>query len=170
MKTALFIDGSNISAAAKSVGYEVDYKKLLPAFDKDNSLLRAFYYTAVLPDEEGHVRMRPLIDFLEYNGYSLVTKQCKTFKDPLTGLTKVKGNMDIEIAVDAMELADKLDFMVLFSGDGDFTRLVKAVQSKAVHVTVVSAMDTVADELRRQADLFIDMKQLRSIIGRDRHV
>ena len=133
------------------------------------NLLRAFYYTAVIEDQE-YSSIRPLIDWLDYNGYSVVTKATKEFVDQ-TGRRKVKGNMDIELAVDAMELAPHIDHMVLFSGDGDFRSLVESVQRRGVRVTVVSTISTqppmVADELRRQADVFLDIVQLRQQIGRD---
>jgi uncharacterized LabA/DUF88 family protein len=168
-KIALFIDGANLYATAKSLGFDVDYKRLLKEFQARGNLLRAFYYTAVIEDQE-YSSIRPLIDWLDYNGYSVVTKATKEFVDQ-TGRRKVKGNMDIELAVDAMELAPHIDHMVLFSGDGDFRSLVEAVQRRGVRVTVVSTISTqppmVADELRRQADIFTDIVELQPKIGRD---
>ena len=168
-KIALFIDGANLYATAKSLGFDIDYKQLLREFQSRGNLLRAFYYTAVIEDQE-YSSIRPLIDWLDYNGYTVVTKATKEFVDQ-TGRRKVKGNMDIELAVDAMELAPHIDHMVLFSGDGDFRSLVEAVQRRGVRVTVISTMSTqppmVADELRRQADIFIDIVELRQQIGRD---
>ena len=158
-KIALFIDGANLYATAKSLGFDIDYKRLLREFQSRGNLLRAFYYTAVIEDQE-YSSIRPLIDWLDYNGYSVVTKATKEFVDQ-TGRRKVKGNMDIELAVDAMELAPHIDHMVLFSGDGDFRSLVEAVQRRGVRVTVISTISTqppmVADELRRQADVFTDI-------------
>ena len=168
-KIALFIDGANLYATAKSLGFDIDYKRLLREFQSRGYLLRAFYYTAVIEDQE-YSSIRPLIDWLDYNGYSVVTKATKEFVDQ-TGRRKVKGNMDIELAVDAMEIAGTIDHMVLFSGDGDFRSLIEAVQRKGVRVTVVSTISTqppmVADELRRQADMFVDIVTLQSKIGRD---
>ena len=168
-KIALFIDGANLYATAKSLGFDIDYKRLLREFQSRGNLLRAFYYTAIIEDQE-YSSIRPLIDWLDYNGYSVVTKATKEFVDQ-TGRRKVKGNMDIELAVDAMELASNIDHMVLFSGDGDFRSLVEAVQRRGVRVTVVSTISTqppmVADELRRQADIFCDIVELQSKIGRD---
>ena len=158
-KIALFIDGANLYATAKSLGFDIDYKRLLREFQSRGNLIRAFYYTAVIEDQE-YSSIRPLIDWLDYNGYSVVTKATKEFVDQ-TGRRKVKGNMDIELAVDAMELAPHIDHMVLFSGDGDFRSLVEAVQRRGVRVTVISTISTqppmVADELRRQADIFTDI-------------
>ncbi len=168
-RIALFIDGANLYATAKSLGFDVDYKRLLKEFQNRGKLIRAFYYTALVEDQE-YSSIRPLVDWLDYNGYAVVTKPTKEFVDSL-GRRKVKGNMDIELAVDAMEMAEHLDHMVLFSGDGDFRSLVEAVQRKGVRVSVVSTNATqpamVADELRRQADEFIDIIHLASKIGRD---
>jgi uncharacterized LabA/DUF88 family protein len=166
---ALFIDGANLYATCKTLGFDVDYKRLLTEFQSRGTLLRAFYYTAIIEDQE-YSSIRPLIDWLDYNGYTVVTKATKEFIDA-TGRRKVKGNMDIELAVDALELAAHLDEMVLFSGDGDFRSLVEAVQRRGVHVTVVSTISSqppmIADELRRQADVFTDLMELKSKIGRD---
>ena len=168
-KTALFIDGANLYATARSLNFDIDYKRLLREFQSRGYLLRAFYYTAVIEDQE-YSSIRPLIDWLDYNGYTVVTKATKEFVDQ-TGRRKVKGNMDIELAVDAMELAGSIDHMVLFSGDGDFRSLIEAVQRRGVRVTVVSTMSSqppmIADELRRQADEFVDIITLQSKIGRD---
>src|SRR4030081_2715739 len=168
-KIALFIDGANLYATAKTLGFDIDYKRLLKEFQSRGTLLRAFYYTAIIEDQE-YSSTRPLIDWLDYNGYTVVTKATKEFVDQ-TGRRKVKGNMDIELAVDAMELAGHIDQMVLFSGDGDFRSLVEGVQRRGVRVTVVPTIPSqppmVADELRRQADEFVDIVQLQSKIGRD---
>jgi uncharacterized LabA/DUF88 family protein len=164
-KIALFIDGPNLHASAKSLGFDIDYKRLLREFQSRGYLVRAFFYTAVREDQE-YSSLRPLIDWLDYNGYTVVTKATKEFVDQ-TGVRKVKGNMDIELAVDAMEIAPHIDQMVLFSGNGDFRSLVEAVQRRGVRVVVVSTMSAAADELRRQADQFIEIKDLQSKIGRD---
>jgi uncharacterized LabA/DUF88 family protein len=168
-RIALFIDGANLYATAKSLQFDIDYKRLLGFFRKRSRLVRAIYYTALMEDAE-YSPLRPLIDWLDYNGYRVVTKPAKEFTDSL-GRRKVKGNMDIELAIDVMQLADNLDHIVLFSGDGDFRSLVAAVQSKGRRVSVVSTLATrppmVADELRRQADQFIELADLRNEIGRD---
>jgi uncharacterized LabA/DUF88 family protein len=168
-KIALFIDGANLYATAKSLGFDIDYKRLLREFQSRGYLLRAFYYTAVIEDQE-YSSIRPLIDWLDYNGYTVVTKATKEFIDA-HGRRKIKGSMDIELAVDAMEVAKHIDQMVLFSGDGDFRPLVEAVQRRGVRVTVVSTISSqppmIADELRRQADVFIDLVELRAKIARE---
>jgi uncharacterized LabA/DUF88 family protein len=168
-RIALFIDGANLYATAKTLGFDIDYKRLLKEFQSRGTLTRAFYYTAIIEDQE-FSSIRPLLDWLDYNGFTVVTKATKEFVDA-SGRRKVKGNMDIELAVDAMELAEHIDQMVLFSGDGDFRSLVEAIQRHGVRVTVISTMSgqppMIADELRRQADAFTDLGELRSKIGRD---
>lgn len=167
-KIALFIDGSNLYAAAKGLGFDIDYKNLLQLFSDSGKLIRAFYYTALLEDQD-YSPIRPLVDWLDYNGYTMITKPAKEFTDP-SGRRKIKGNMDIELAVDMLEMADRLDHIVLFSGDGDFRRLIEAVQRKGARVTVVSTFRSsppmVADELRRQADEFVELQDIAPKIAR----
>ncbi|HAH08590.1 MAG TPA: NYN domain-containing protein [Alphaproteobacteria bacterium] len=168
-KLALFMDGANLYATARALNFDIDYKKLLQEFARRGQLIRAYYYTALIDDRE-YSPVRPLVDWLDYNGYSLVTRQVKEFTDA-QGRRKLKGNMDIDLAIDAMELAPHIDHMVLFSGDGDFRRLVEAVQRKGRRVSVVSTLRTqppmVADELRRQADNFIDLVELQPLVSRE---
>jgi uncharacterized LabA/DUF88 family protein len=168
-KVAIFIDGSNLYAAARSLEFDIDYRKLLGWGASCGRLVRAFYYTALIEDTD-YSPIRPLVDWLDYNGYTMVTKPTKEFVDS-QGRRKIKGNMDIELAIDVMEMADNVDHIILFSGDGDFRRLLEAVQRKGVRVTVVSTIQSnppmVADELRRQADYFLDLEALRSVIARD---
>lgn len=165
-KTAIFIDGSNMYATAKALRMDVDYKRLLKYYGE--GLLRAYYYTAIIEEEEFST-IRPLIDWLEYNGYTVVTKPTKEFVDS-SGRRKVKGNMDVELAVDAMELAEHIDHAILFTGDGDFTHLVVALQRKGVHVTTVSTIETspvmIAAELRRATDTFVDLAGIAQHIQR----
>jgi uncharacterized LabA/DUF88 family protein len=168
-KIALFIDGANLYTTAKTLGFDIDYRRLLKEFQKRGALVRAFYYTAIIEDQEFST-IRPLLDWLDYNGFAVVTKPMKEFVDA-NGRRKVKGNMDVELAVDAMEIAEHVDQIVLFSGDGDFRSLVEAVQRRGVRVTVVSSISSkppmIAVELRRQADSFVDLAELRMEVGRD---
>jgi uncharacterized LabA/DUF88 family protein len=168
-KIAVLIDGANLYATSKTLGFDIDYKRLLKEFQSRGTLLRAIYYTAIIEDQE-YSSIRPLIDWLDYNGYAVVTKATKEYIDA-SGRRKVRGNMDIELAVDALELADHVDQIVLFSGDGDFRCLVEALQRRGVRVTVVSTISSqppmIADELRRQADVFTDLMELKSKVGRD---
>jgi uncharacterized LabA/DUF88 family protein len=168
-RIALFIDGANLYSSAKTLGFDIDYRRLLEEFQGRGSLVRAFYYIAVHESQE-YSSIRPLIDWLDYNGYTVVTKPAKEFVDA-GGRRRIKSSMDVELAVDAMELAGHLDQIVLFSGDGDFRPLVEALQRRGVRVTVISTISSrppmLADELRRQADVFTDLMELRSRFGRD---
>jgi uncharacterized LabA/DUF88 family protein len=161
-RLAVFIDGANLYAASRTLGFDVDYKNLLAHFRRQAYLVRAYYYTALLETDE-YSPLRPLVDWLGYNGYSVVTKPAKEFTDA-TGRRRVKGSVDIEMAVDVLDLVPHLDHVVLFSGDGDLRRLVESVQRRGVRVTVVSTIRTqpamIADELRRQADAFLDLAEL----------
>lgn len=167
-RLALFIDGSNLYAAAKGLGFDIDYRLLRQEFERRGKLIRAYYYTALLEGEE-YSPIRPLVDWLQYNGFNLVTKPAKEYTDSM-GRRKIKGNMDIELCIDAMELAPRMDHAVLFSGDGDFRPLIEALQRQGVRVSVVSTIRSqppmMADELRRQADNFIELDALREVIGR----
>lgn len=168
-RIALFVDGPNLYATAKALGFDIDYRRLLVDFGNRGVVVRALYYTAVSEDQQ-YLSIRPLIDWLAYNGYTVLTKATKEFIDA-SGRRKVKASMDIELVVDAMELTAHIDQMVLFSGDSNFRSLVAAVQRRGVRVTVVSTIATrppmLADDLRRQADVFIDLRELQPSISRD---
>jgi len=156
-RVALFIDGANLYSASRNLGFDVDYRNLLEYFRKQTHVIRAVLET------EDYSPLKPLTDWLAYNGYTLVTKPAKEFTDA-SGRRRVKGSMDIEMAVDMLELAPRLDHAVLFSGDSDFRRLVEAMQRKGVRVSVVSSIRTsppmVADELRRQCDQFLELADI----------
>lgn len=166
---AVFIDGSNLHATTKALDFEIDYDKLLELFKGSGRLLRAYYYTA-LPDGTEYAPIRKLADWLSYNGYTMVTKQTREFIDPSTGRKRIKGNMDMELALDMLKLTPHIDHAVLFSGDGDFNRLIEEVQNRGIRVTVVSSLKTrppmMADVLRRQADEYIDLIDLQDQITR----
>lgn len=166
-RIALFIDGANLHATSRTLGFDIDYKRLIEEFGSRGVVLRAFYYSTIDPELSS---LRPLLDWLDYNGYTVVTRPFRESVDAAGG-RKFKGNLEVDLAVDAMELAAEIDEMILFSGDGDFRALIEAVQRRGVRVTVVSTASSkppiVADELRRQADVFIDLTKLRTRIGRD---
>ena len=161
-RIALFIDGANLYSAARSLNVDLDFRKLSDHFARQGRLVRSYYYTAIVEGEE-FSPVRPLVDWLDYNGFTVMTKPVRRFTDA-QGHTRTKGNMDVEMTVDMLELAPHLDQIVLFSGDGDFRRLVQAVQAKGVRVTVVSTTKSqppqISDELRRQADAFIDLADI----------
>jgi len=167
-RIAIFIDGANLYSAARSLGFDIDYKRLLDLFRSKGRLIRAFYYTALMEDQE-YSPIRPLVDWLDYNGYTMVTKPTKEFTDAM-GRRRIKGNMDIELAIDMLEMAQYIEHAVLFSGDGDFRRLVEAVQRRGVRVSVVSTIRSsppmASDDLRRQADSFVELQELAPSIAR----
>lgn len=168
-RAVIFIDGSNLYAAIRSLGFDFDYKKLLTYFQRRCRLIRAYYYTA-LGDDQEYSPIRPLVDWLAYNGYTVITKPIKEYTDPITGNKRTKGNMDIEIAVGMLRIAPHYDHAILFSGDGDFRSAVEAVQDQGKQVTVVSSLLThppmIADELRRQADEFIELNDIKEALLR----
>ena len=169
-KTAFFIDGANLYKAARNLGFDIDYKNLLAKAQAGCQLLRASYYTAIQEDrDQDYSPLRPLVDWLDYNGYTMVTKVTREFTDQ-QGRKRFKGSTDVELVVDMMQLAGRLDHIVLFSGNGDFRRVMEAVQASGVRVTVVSTVKSAppmaSDELRRQADSFIDLADLEETVGR----
>ena len=168
-RVALFIDGANFHATTRAIRMDVDYRRLRDYFAENAVLVRALYYTAMLEDQD-FSPLRPLVDWLDYNGYTVITKPTKEFTDP-SGERVIKGNMDVELAVDMLEMASHVDHMILFSGDGDFRRLVEAIQQKGVRVTVCSSLRSspplIADELRRQADQFLELADLQQMIARN---
>lgn len=167
-RLALFIDGANLHATAKNLGFDIDFKRLLDEFRKRGLLIRAYYYTTIVDDQD-YSSIRPLVDWLDYNGFTLVTKAAREFTDR-DGRKRFRGDMDVEMAVDMMQIAPRADHMVLFSGDGDFGALIEAVQRQGVRVTVVSTLKTqpamASDDLRRAADSFVDLADLADLIGR----
>ena len=167
-RLALFIDGANAHATAKALGFDIDYERLLTEFQNHGTLVRAFYYRAIFEDHE-YFSIRPLIDWLAYNGFTVVTKPAKELDDG-EGRRKFKRSMRAELAIDALEIANQVDNIMLFSGDGDFCSLLDAVQRRGVHVTVISSLrikpPMIADELRRSADTFIEPDDLKAAIGR----
>jgi uncharacterized LabA/DUF88 family protein len=167
-RVALFIDGASLYSTGRALGLDIDYRRLLEVFRDKGRLVRAHYYIALIEDQEC-LPMRPLIDWLDYHGYTVVTKSAKEFSEAI-GRRKVKGNINIELAVDMLEMAQHFDHVILFSGDGDLRRLIVTMQRKGLRVSVVSTLKSsppvVADELRRQADDFIELSDLAPLIAR----
>lgn len=167
-RVALFIDGANLYSAAKGLGFDIDYRKLLEEFRKRGRFIRASYYTALVEDQD-FSPIRPLVDWLDYNGYTLVTKPAKEYTDG-AGRRRFKGDMDVELAVDLVQATSFLDHAFLFSGDGDFLAAIEAAQRKGMRVTVVSTIKSnppmASDDIRRAADNFVDLADLTALIGR----
>jgi uncharacterized LabA/DUF88 family protein len=169
-RIALIIDGVNLHGVGRTLGFEIDYNKLRKHFATKGRLLRASYFTTTLENEE-FSSLRGLIDWLHYNGFKVSSKAAREFTDS-QGHRKIKGTMNVEMAVEAMELAKHVDHLVLFSGDGELRAMVGAVQRMGVRVSVVSSLKTsppmVSDDLRRQADNFIDFADLQEAVERPR--
>lgn len=169
-RIAIFIDGANLYSTMKLLDFDIDYSALLTFFNDKGRIIKANYYTALLEDAD-FSPIRPLIDWLDYNGYHVISKNARQQIDR-DGRKHIKGNMDIEITVDMLTLAPHIDHMVLFSGDADFAPALKAVQDKGVRVTVISTMKTrqpvLGDALRRQANSFLDIADMDKLIGRPR--
>lgn len=171
-KLAIFIDGANLYGMAKGLAFDIDYRKLLDLFAKKSQLVRAFYYTALPADDSEFAAIRPLVDWLSFNGFAVVTKPVREFTDH-QGHRRTKGNnIGMELAVDAMDLAGCVDHLVIISGDGDFRCLVQSLQRRGKRVTIVSTIKTTppmcAEELRRQADNFVDLADLQPQIEKPR--
>jgi len=165
--TAVFIDAANFYPSTKRLNLICDYRLLYKLLRDHNDILRIYYYTAI--KSEGHVKIKPLLDYLDFNGYTIVTKPSREFTDS-AGDTRTKGNMDSHIIVDMLEIANSVDHIILFSGDGDFLYPIEKLKSKGIRVTVVSTLGNgnsesmVSEELRRAADVFIDIKRMKSFI------
>lgn len=169
-RLALFIDGANLYSSARALGLEIDFRKLLKEFQGRGRLIRASYYTALVESDD-YSPIRPLVDWLAYNGFTVVKKAAREYTDR-EGRKRHRGNMDVELTVDMLEAATHADHIVLFSGNGDFRRLVEAVKAKGVRVSVVSTNTSsppmVADDLRREADAFIELEDIAELIARPR--
>jgi uncharacterized LabA/DUF88 family protein len=167
-RLAVFIDGLSLHHSARALGFEIDYRRLLSYVNQNNTLLRAYYYMTIFEDRD-HQTTRPLLDWLEYNGFTVRTKPVKEFDDG-EGRRKSKRNIAVNLAIDALSVACHIDRLMLFSGDGDFRRLIEVMQRRGVHTTIISTVRTappmLADELRRQADDVLELDDLRSQIAR----
>jgi uncharacterized LabA/DUF88 family protein len=168
-KSAVFIDGQSLRHAAKALNFDVDFKRLLNEFQRRGQIVRAYFYTAV-PENDEYNAIQSLLDWLDYNGFTVRTKPLRDSDDG-EGRRRTKRSMGIELAVDAMEIAEYVGNVVLFSGDGNFRSLVEALQRRGVFVTVVSSLRTkpapmIADELRRQANAFLELDDLKDAVAR----
>lgn len=170
-RIAIFIDGSNLHSTCKTLDYDIDYRKLLDLFRGKGRLIRANYYTALIENDD-YSPIRPLIDWLDYNGYHVITKRAREYTDR-DGRRRIKGNMDIEMVVDMIDIADVVDHILLFTGDGDFRAAIKAVQRKGTRVSVLSTLKSkppmLSDDLRRQADAIIELSDMGPLIGRPKN-
>lgn len=169
---AVFIDGANFNFSKRNISMFVDDLRLLSYFRKNsgNSIFLRIYHYETVPRDDGSedragliTAIRKRLDFMEYNGFTIVSKLAKDFITE-SGDTFMKGNMDGEMIVDMMDISANLDHIILFSGDGDFRYAVHKLQQRGKRVTVVSSEGSIANELKRQADVFVDLEDLRPFI------
>ncbi|WP_188129507.1 NYN domain-containing protein [Rhizobium sp. RU20A] len=170
-KVIVFIDGAHFYFVAKSLDFEIDFQKVLAYFKSEAYLVRANYYTAIAEDQE-FIGLRPLVDWLDYNGYRVVTKAYKDLTDP-SGKKRVRSSMEMELACDLFEQIDTADHLIIIAGDSDLARLVQTAQLKGKKVTVMSTLTgqlaSISDELRRKADQFVDLSGFKEKFSRSGH-
>jgi uncharacterized LabA/DUF88 family protein len=166
-KAALLIDGQNLHFTAKALGFDIDFKRLRVEFEQRGTVVAAYYYSTFI-ENGGYSSVKRLMDWLSYNGFTVVTKSVKEHDGSEEGRRKFNRTIGVELSVDAFEIARHVDEIIIFSGDGDLRPLVEALQRKGRYVTIVSSLRTsmIADDLRRQADEFIELNNLRHMIGR----
>lgn len=169
-RVAIFIDGVEFDETLRCIDGAVDYRKLLGAFQEHGRLLRAYYYAPT--DEQALISMRPLLDWLTYNGYQVRVKGDGEHSERRS--RQRSRSMSIELAVDVLELAPHLDTIVLITGDDAFKPLVAAVQARGITVSVVSTLKSkpamVGNALRRQADEFIEIVSMLPRIALERRL
>lgn len=165
-RAALLIDGANIYAAGRSLDISIDFKSLLQLFQENMYVIHAYYFTA-LHEVDGRIQLKQLVDWLDYNGYIVISKMAKEITRA-DGSVRVKGNMDVEIVVTALKLANFIDHIILATGDGDFVPLVRELQQRGTRVSVLSTIGgnspIAADEIRKAANHFIDLEELATTI------
>lgn len=172
MKQALLIDGANTHTAAQACGFKIDFGKLRTSILRlDWQLVHCIYYTAIHEDDTGNIALQGLVDYLEFNEYVVRSKPTKVFS--ANGKTRMKGNMDCEIATDMVRFAAHCDHIILCSGDNDFAYPVQIVQDMGCSVTVISTREkwgrnegdkesfVCGDVLRRRAYKYVDLMQLK---------
>lgn len=168
-RLGVFINGFNLYQCAKALGFEVDYSRMRDEFKVRGRLMRMGYYTTIL-DGDDFSPQKPLFDWLSYNGYQLNLKPVREIVDP-DGRKRVRGSIDVEMAVDILTMVDRLDHIVIFSGSSDLKAVVDAVKRAGVRVSVAATTRTnpamVSDDLRRSADNFIDLADLMDQISRN---
>lgn len=164
----MLIDGPSIYQICRSLDVEIDYQALRSIFADAGYLVQARYYTTILNDQL-YSPLRPLIDWLSYNGFIVVTRTMKAGQDS-EQCRRLDHGIVVALAVDAIEISSRLDHVILFTGNGDFLRLVQLLQRRTVRTTVVGTVNgpssMSSDELRRQADTFVDLRALVPFVGR----
>ncbi len=153
MRCAVFIDGNNIFHSARQLGFEVDYTRLLTVLlGKDRELLRAFFYTGV---DEGADRQRGFLHWMRRNGFRVVQKPVKQDRDGTR-----RAHLEVEIATDMLAYAEKVDLVILVSGDEDFAYPINALTQKGIRVEVAGFRSAMANKVMDAADRYIELDQL----------
>ena len=151
-RLAIFVDVPNILYAAERSQVNLDWGKVAEFLSQGRTLVRAVAYAPISDDPSARrENERFVVPFMD-KGYRIVTKELKRF----TG-GSVKANFDVELAMDILTMADRLDVIVLVSGDGDFRRLLEIVGSRGVRVEVMAFGQSTSRDLREAADRYIDM-------------
>lgn len=153
-RIGVFVDGANHSEALNQANVKMNYRDFLRGLDGNHQIVAARYYSGV-SDKDAYKNVRDFLSVVSKAGFALVTKPIREFPDGT-----VKGNVDIEIAVDIMAMVDRLDQVMLFSGDGDFIYLVNTIQQRGVYVTVCSHKPFASVELRESCNEFLEIRDL----------
>ncbi len=162
-RIALFIDGANVYAAAKRLGWNFDHRKILEHFATQGRLYNAFYYTAVpYPIDD---KQKRFTDALTYMGYTVRTRPLREATDE-SGQTYRRANLDIELVTDLLTTEGQYDVAVLLTGDGDFERPVEVLRARGKRVVVTSILEMTSYELRNAADTYVDLGSLRDQVER----
>jgi uncharacterized LabA/DUF88 family protein len=154
-RVGVFVDSANVELAIDRLRTRVDWKKVLNMLTDGRNLVRAIAYSPVHDDPGVSLETQRFAEPFLGKGYKVVTKPLKRFADGT-----IKANVDIEMALDIVEMLDRVDIVCLVSGDGDFQRLVEVVQAKGVRVEVVAVGTSTSSALRNAADHYIDLQQI----------
>jgi uncharacterized LabA/DUF88 family protein len=163
-RVAIFIDGENIHYSAKHLNMRLDYLKLCRKLAGKRRLVRAYFYTAVSTQSEGKI---DFINFLKLNGFTVVTREVKSFNESDGSSRSIRGALDMEMAMDVMDLCPTLDTVILCTGDGDFCPLVTAVARRGKHVELCALREMTSTDLIAAADTYTDLGGLKDEIALD---
>jgi uncharacterized LabA/DUF88 family protein len=163
-RVAVFIDGENIHYSAKHLNMRLDYLKLCRKLAGPRRLVRSYFYTAVSTQSEGKI---DFINFLKLNGFTVVTREVKSFNDPDGSARSIRGALDMEMAMDVMDLLPRLDSVIICTGDGDFCPLLAAVGRRGLHVEVCALREMTSTDLIAAADVYTDLGTLKDQIALD---
>jgi len=161
-RVAIFIDGENIHYSAKHLNMRMDYLKLCKILAGSRRLVRSYFYTAVSNQSEGKI---DFINFLKLNGFKVVTREVKSFSEGDGATRSVRNALDMQMALDVIEMSEHLDTVVLCTGDGDFRPLVDALVRKGKHVEVCGLREMTSTDLIAGSDVYIDLDSLKNQVA-----